>query len=201
MMLRAIFMRFFRQKWLKKRMNTALCVFLYMFFVPFTTAQQPPPSVDPQPPRLIDNSPAPPARRTATPTPTPAVAAPPTLEQSLTPETKQPAADPKQRALDNLNRTLQQQGNQAARDQPNTNGTRKIDRVEVEGARLEQRDEVKDAFERNLPPPKKTGVEEVVLDNGARCTINHDCVGLFCTTLCTAGNGTLGNQIPGGISR
>lgn len=167
------------------------------------TAQQPapPPPVDPQPPRIVD-APAQPVRRTATPAPSPTpTAAAPTLQQSLTPEAKPPAADPKQRALDNLNQTLQQQRNQATRDQPNTNGTRKIDRVEVESTRLEQRDEVKESFNRNLPPPPKTGTEEVVLDNGARCIIDHNCVGPFCNTVCTGGNGTMGNQIPGGISR
>ncbi|MGL4573960.1 MAG: hypothetical protein ACRCV9_04135 [Burkholderiaceae bacterium] len=60
---------------------------------------------------------------------------------------------------------------------------------------------VKGAFERHLGAAPRVGTETWVRDDGAICSVNHDCRGLFCTVMCTAGKGTLGNRkIPDGNS-
>jgi hypothetical protein len=61
-------------------------------------------------------------------------------------------------------------------------------------------DAVKNAFNRNLPAPKRTGIEHWARDDGARCMVDHDCRGVFCSAVCTAGDGSMGNQRPGGFS-
>jgi hypothetical protein len=106
-------------------------------------------------------------------------------------------ASPLKKGLDAAQQSLK-------KNSPTSQGgsAERLGRVVIEEqSLLTTQDPIKQAFERHLPTPKKSGIEEVVLDNGARCTIDHDCIGLFCKTLCTAGNGTLGNQIPEGISR
>jgi hypothetical protein len=78
----------------------------------------------------------------------------------------------------------------------------KLDRVEIEGEREATGDAVKSAFERNLPALPRSGIEEWVRDDGARCTVNHDCRGIFCMAVCTRGAGSMGNNAggPGGFS-
>jgi hypothetical protein len=196
----ALSMRVLRHFCSKKRMDIArmLLALLVLSGTQHALAQAP---IDPPPPPRIVDAPVPsatsprPAVRSATPSPAPVV---PTLEQSLVPDAKPLPADPTQRALENARRAVPPQGK--SREAAAAASAAKLDRVEVEALRPNQRDPVKEAFDRNLPPPKRTGVEEVMLDNGARCITNHDCGGPFCTRVCTAGNGTLGNQVPGGFS-
>jgi hypothetical protein len=60
---------------------------------------------------------------------------------------------------------------------------------------------VKGAFERYLGPAPRVGEESWVRDDGAICSVNHNCRGLFCGVMCTAGAGTLGNRkMPDGSS-
>jgi hypothetical protein len=81
-------------------------------------------------------------------------------------------------------------------------GALKLDRVEIEGEREAAVDKVKSAFEKSLPQPLRIGIEEWVRDDGARCTVNHDCRGIFCAAVCTNGVGSMGNNRagPGGFS-
>jgi hypothetical protein len=60
---------------------------------------------------------------------------------------------------------------------------------------------VKGAFERYLGPAPRVGTETWVRDDGAICSVNHNCRGLFCGVMCTAGAGSLGNRkLPDGNS-
>jgi hypothetical protein len=195
------------QKWLKKRMDSAwlICVFALFFAqfaAPLSAQQAPPVQVDPQPPRVSDlprPTATPRALARPSPSPSPAAVRPaPTLEQSLVPEQRAVPADPKARALDNLKRAVPAQQVQT---QPRSTSAQVVERVEVEGLRPQQRDEVKEAFDRNLRQPGKTGVETYVRDDGARCTVNHDCRGPGCAVLCTGTQETMGNRkMPDGIN-
>lgn len=72
--------------------------------------------------------------------------------------------------------------------------------VVEEQSELSPRDPVKNAFERNLPAARRSGVENWVRDDGARCTMDHDCRGIFCAVICTAADGSMGSQRPGGFN-
>jgi hypothetical protein len=73
--------------------------------------------------------------------------------------------------------------------------------IVIEGqSELSPRDPVKSAFERHLPAARRSGVENWVRDDGARCTVDHDCRGIFCAVMCTAADGSMSNHRPGGFS-
>jgi type IV secretory pathway VirB10-like protein len=181
-------MRIFKQKWLKKRMDIACMLFIAGFLTLSAFAQQPPPPVDPQPPRIADMPPATPQRATPRPTPTPAAtsaakpAAPPqTLEQSLTPDLKPMPADPTQRVIENTRRLMQQRQNRA---EQNGKDAQPAGRVVVEGGASVTADP--NASERvgNILNPEQSPVTSTVLPGGmARQECVTDCVGPACCVI------------------
>jgi hypothetical protein len=184
-------MSFFRQKWLKKRMDTACFIWCAALFAATAGAQQqpvPPPPVDPQPPRIVDSPPASPPRtpRPGVPKAPPDVPAPkatptPTLEQSLTPELKPMPADPTQRVIENTRRLMQERQARTERERRSGNAdTNSAGRVVVEGATpvtpaLSESERVTEI----LNPP--TGVTSEPLPAGmGRRECVADCTGPAC---------------------
>jgi hypothetical protein len=89
----------------------------------------------------------------------------------------------------------------SANSPESSGGSQVLHSVVVEGqAEPAAGDAVKNAFNRNLPAPKRAGIEHWVRDDGARCMVDHDCRGIFCSAVCTVGDGSMGNQRPGGFS-